>query len=424
MTALESARVLVGVGGGIAAYKTAHLVRGLVASGADVRVVPTAASLEFVGRATWEALSHHEVLTDVFERVEEVAHVRHGQLADAVVIAPATADLLARLRAGRADDMLTASVLMARCPVVLAPAMHTEMWTHPATQENVRVLRERGAIVLEPAVGRLTGPDSGPGRLPEPDAILAATLAAVAAPRTADGGVLRDLDGRRIIVTAGGTREAIDPVRYLANRSSGLQGFALAQAALARGATVTLIAANAELDTPPGADRRDVSSAAELGDAVDGALADGADALIMAAAVADFAPAETASAKIKKSDDPADGAPALRLERTRDVLRTVVAAREEDPGRGPRVIVGFAAETGDPTASALEHAQAKARRKRADLLVHNDVSGGVFGGADNAVALLDGEGAVLGERAGTKTEVAHAVLDAVSARLRDVPWSA
>ncbi|MGO2608811.1 MAG: flavoprotein, partial [Brachybacterium tyrofermentans] len=207
---LDGARVLVGVGGGIAAYKTAHLVRGLVGEGADVRVVPTVSSLQFMGAATWEALSGHPVLTSVFEDVDQVAHVRFGQEADLVVIAPATADLLARMRAGRADDLLTASLLVTRAPVVVAPAMHTEMWDHPATVENVAVLRERGVIVLEPAVGRLTGPDSGPGRLPEPAALLEAARAAITAPRDERGMILQDLAGRDLLITAGGTREDLD----------------------------------------------------------------------------------------------------------------------------------------------------------------------------------------------------------------------
>ncbi|MGO1228322.1 MAG: bifunctional phosphopantothenoylcysteine decarboxylase/phosphopantothenate--cysteine ligase CoaBC, partial [Brachybacterium sp.] len=228
---LAGARVLIGVGGGIAAYKTAHLVRGLVGEGADVRVLPTPASLEFVGAATWEALSHHPVLTSVFEDVDEVAHVRFGQEADLVVIAPATADLLARMRMGRADDLLTASLLVTRAPVVVAPAMHTEMWEHPSTRENVAVLRARGVTVIEPAVGRLTGPDSGPGRLPEPAAILEAARAAITAPRDQHGAVRRDLSGRELLITAGGTREDLDPVRFLANHSSGKQGWALAHAA-------------------------------------------------------------------------------------------------------------------------------------------------------------------------------------------------
>lgn len=425
MSSLAGARVLLGVGGGIAAYKSALLLRGLAGEGAQVQVIPTRSSLEFVGAATWEALSHHKVLTSVFEHVDEVAHVRIGQEADLVVVAPATADLLARLRAGRADDLLTASLLVTRAPVVIAPAMHTEMWEHPATVENVAVLRERGLIVLEPAVGRLTGPDSGPGRLPEPTAILDAARAAITAPRTSLGGVRQDLAGRHLLISAGGTREELDPVRFLANHSSGRQGWALAHAALARGARVTLAAANVDLETPPGADRHDVTSAADLA-AFIAEHRDQADVVIMAAAVADFTAAQRAEAKIKKNDsaDAAGGgedAPSIPLRRTEDVLRTTVTWRGD--GQRP-AIVGFAAETGGDGRTALELAQQKARRKGADLLVFNDVTAGVFGSADNAVRILDADGEQVASAEGSKTEVAHAVLDELVRRLPDVPLTA
>ena len=414
---LAGARVLVGVGGGIAAYKTAHLVRGLVGEGAEVRVVPTPASLEFVGSSTWEALSHHPVLTSVFEDVDEVAHVRHGQQADLTVIAPATADLLARMRMGRADDMLTASLLVTRGPVVVAPAMHTEMWEHPSTRENVAVLRERGVTVLEPAVGRLTGPDSGPGRLPEPEAILDAARAAIAAPRDERGGALRDLVGRELLITAGGTREELDPVRFLANHSSGRQGWALAHAALVRGARVRLAAANVALETPPGADRLDVGSAAELAELVAAQLGQ-VDALVMAAAVADFTAVGRADQKIKKDESAPDSVPTLALARTQDILRHSVVSRG---GAARPAIVGFAAETGGDGAAALDLARRKARRKGADLLVFNDVSAGVFGTADNEVRILDRDGEEVAHAAGSKTLVAHAVLDELLGRLPEVP---
>src|SRR5690606_30317243 len=376
--------------------------------------------LEFVGKATWEALSHHRVLTSVFEDVDEVAHVRHGQQADLVVIAPATADLLARMRIGRADDRLTASVLVARAPVVVAPAMHTEMWEHPSVRENVAVLRERGITVLEPAVGRLTGPDSGPGRLPEPEAILEAARAALAAPRDERGGVRRDLAGRELLISAGGTREDLDPVRFLANHSSGRQGWALAHAALVRGARVRLAAANVELETPPGAQRLDVGSAAELARVIAEHRGE-VDALIMAAAVADFTAADRAGSKIKKDDGDDESVPAIALRRTEDILLRSVL----DRGRSPRpAIVGFAAETGGDGATARELAGVKARRKGADLLVFNDITTGVFGAADNAVTILDREGEEVARAAGSKTAVAHAVLDELVARLPDVPWSA
>ncbi|MCG7311243.1 bifunctional phosphopantothenoylcysteine decarboxylase/phosphopantothenate--cysteine ligase CoaBC [Brachybacterium sp. ACRRE] len=426
---IRGARVLLGVSGGIAAYKAAHVVRGLVASGADVRVVPTASSLEFVGAATWEALSHHPVTTSVFEDVDEVAHVRLGQEADLVLVVPATADLLARVRGGRADDLLSATLLMAGPRALLAPAMHTEMWENPATRENVAVLRERGVRVLEPAVGRLTGPDSGPGRLPEPEAILEAARAQLTAPRDEHGAVVPDLEGARVLISAGGTREEIDPVRFLANHSSGKQGFALAHAALARGAEVTLIAANVDLETPPGARRVDVTSAADLASAV-AAEREGADALVMAAAVADFTPAQRAEAKIKKTGE--DDVPALALRRTQDVLAASVSDRRERRDQAaasagtrvnPHVIVGFAAETGGEGRTSLELAREKARRKQADLLVFNDVSRGVFGAEDTAIEILDAEGADVARAEGSKTAVAHAVLTQVASRLGNVRWT-
>lgn len=417
---LQGRSVVVGVSGGIAAYKAAHVVRGLVASGAEVRVIPTPSSLAFVGAATWEALSHHRVLTSVLEDVEQVAHVRRGQEADLVVVVPATADLMARARIGRADDLLTATLLMAGDRALLAPAMHTEMWENPATRENVAVLRERGIRVLEPAVGRLTGPDSGPGRLPEPEAILAAVHAQLGAPRTA----AQDLAGARIVITAGGTREEIDPVRYLANHSSGKQGWALAHAALARGAEVALIAANVQAQTPPGARRIDVVSAADLAAAVAEARRS-CDVLIMAAAVADFTPVERSGAKIKKTED--SDAPVIALRRTEDILHASVEERAEGGGQSPAAIVGFAAETGDSSASSLELAQRKARRKGADLLVFNDVTAGVFGSESNAVQILDAQGELRAEAAGEKITVAHAVLDetrGVLAQKGWVPWDA
>ncbi|AXK45014.1 bifunctional phosphopantothenoylcysteine decarboxylase/phosphopantothenate--cysteine ligase CoaBC [Brachybacterium saurashtrense] len=416
---LDGARVLVGVAGGIAAYKTAHLVRGLVGEGADVRVVPTASSLEFVGAATWEALSHHPVRTSVFEDVDEVAHVRLGQEADLLVIAPATADLVARLRMGRADDLLTASALVTRAPVVIAPAMHTEMWEHPATRENVALLRARGVTVLEPADGRLTGPDSGPGRLPEPEALLDAARAALSAPRDEHGAVRRDLEGRDLLISAGGTREQLDPVRFLANHSSGRQGWALAHAALVRGARVRLAAANVALETPPGAQRLDAGSAAELAELV-AAHRGAVDALIMAAAVADFTAAERSRDKIKKDESAPESVPGIALRRTEDILRHSVLERSRT-GAGVPAIVGFAAETGGADGDALSLARAKARRKGADLLVFNDVTAGVFGASENTVRILDRDGEYVAHATGSKTLVAHAVLDALAPLLPEVP---
>src|SRR5215831_6258317 len=303
------ARVILGVSAGIAAYKACELLRRLTETGHQVRVVPTADSLHFVGAATWAALSGQPVTTTPWEGVHEVPHVRLGQEADLVFVAPATADLLARAATGRADDLLTA-----RCPVVFAPAMHTEMWEHPATQDNVSRLRARGCLVLDPASGRLTGTDTGPGRLPEP-----AELWQVAVRVLARGvaGMGQDLRGRRVVVSAGGTREEIDPVRFIGNWSSGRQGYALAEAAVARGAAVTLVAANVGLADPAGAKVITVTSACQMREAVLSAAAD-ADAVVMAAAVADYRPAARSEQKLKK----AGTAPApLELVENPDILK-------------------------------------------------------------------------------------------------------
>ena len=399
-------RVVLGVAGGIAAYKACLLLRLLTEGGHDVTVVPTASALEFVGAPTWAALSGRPVSASVWDGVETVPHVRLGREADLVVVAPATADLLARAAHGLADDLLTNTLLTATCPVLLAPAMHTEMWQHPATQANVATLRERGVVVLEPASGRLTGADTGPGRLPEPDAILTAALALLRR-----GDLAPDLAGRHVVVSAGGTREPLDPVRYLGNRSSGRQGYALAATAAARGARVTLVAANSELPDPAGVTVARVGTAEELRRAMHDA-AGGADAVVMAAAVADFRPADVAASKIKKTDDAAE-VPTVRLERTADVLAELVAKRA--PGQ---VVVGFAAETGDATGDVLAHARAKLARKGCDLLVVNDVSGGaVFGRTTNAVTLLGRDGTLREIPEAGKEHVADAVWDAVLALL-------
>ncbi|MFW2514299.1 bifunctional phosphopantothenoylcysteine decarboxylase/phosphopantothenate--cysteine ligase CoaBC [Demequina sp. SO4-13] len=405
-------RVLLGVTGGIAAYKVALVLRRLVEDGHSVRVAPTAASLNFVGRATWEALSGHPAPTETFEDVPSVAHVRLGQNADVVLVAPATADFLSQMAAGAARDLLGNALLATEAPVVVAPAMHTEMWNDPATRANVALLRSRGVHVIEPAVGRLTGPDSGPGRLPEPDDLVSAlySVARGEGLSLTDASLpWGDLVGRRVVVTAGGTREPIDAVRYLGNHSSGLQGFAIAEAARERGATVTVIAANVTLPLGEGISRVDVSTAEELARVV-AELAPTADAVVMAAAVADFRPTSTSATKLKK-----DGSAGLTLElvQTPDVLAELVASRP--PGQ---VVVGFAAETGDDAGSVLEHGAAKARRKGADLLVVNEVGDGRgFGTVENSVTLLDSSGTPVGEASGSKLTVAGAVLDAVVERL-------
>ncbi|MBM7506439.1 phosphopantothenoylcysteine decarboxylase/phosphopantothenate--cysteine ligase [Nocardioides salarius] len=398
--------MVLGVAGGIAAYKACELLRRLSESGHDVTVVPTAAALRFVGAPTWSALSGKPVSDEVWDDVHEVPHVRIGQQADLVVVAPSTADLMAKAAHGLADDLLTNTLLTARCPVVLAPAMHTEMWEHPATRANVATLRERGVLVLEPAEGRLTGADTGKGRLPEPAEIFEACREVLV------GGGRRDLAGRHVLVSAGGTREPLDPVRYLGNRSSGRQGYALARAALARGAEVTLVSANASLPDPAGVKVVHVATTAELREAVVGA-AGGADAVVMAAAPADFRPVDVSGAKIKKRED-GSVAP-VELVQNPDVLHEISHER----ARAGQVVVGFAAETGDESGSVLDHARAKLARKGCDLLVVNDVSGGaVFGSEDNQALVLAADGEGVDVPLGSKSQLAHVIWDQVAIRMR------
>ncbi|MEU3073795.1 bifunctional phosphopantothenoylcysteine decarboxylase/phosphopantothenate--cysteine ligase CoaBC [Streptomyces laurentii] len=396
-------KVVLGVSGGIAAYKACELLRRFTESGHDVRVVPTESALHFVGAATWSALSGHPVSTEVWDSVHEVPHVRIGQGADLVVVAPATADMLAKAAHGLADDLLTNTLLTARCPVVFAPAMHTEMWEHPATQENVATLRRRGAVVIEPAVGRLTGVDTGKGRLPDPAEIFEVCRRVLARGVTAP-----DLAGRHVVVSAGGTREPLDPVRYLGNRSSGKQGYALAKAAAARGARVTLIEANTGLPDPAGVDLVRVGTAVQLREAVVKAAAD-ADAVVMAAAVADFRPAAYASGKIKKTDD--GGAPTIELVRNPDILAEISADRAL-PGQ---VVVGFAAETDD----VLANGRVKLRRKGCDLLVVNEVGERkTFGSEENEAVVLAADGTETPVPYGPKEALAETVWDLVVPRLR------
>lgn len=398
-------KIVLGVGGGIAAYKACELIRLLRARGEQVTVVPTAAALRFVGAATFEALSGTAVATDLWSDVAQVPHVRLGRAAELLIVAPATADLLARAAHGLADDLLTNTLLTATCPVLMAPAMHTEMWRHPATVANVATLRARGISVLDPDDGPLTSGDSGPGRLPEPAAIVAAALGLLMAP---------DLAGRHVVVSAGGTREDLDPVRFLGNRSSGRQGWAVARAARARGATVTLVAANVaaepDLADPSGATVVRVRSATELRTAVL-AAAERADIVVMAAAVADFRPAAGAPGKLKKA---ADGTGLiLELVQNPDVLAELGAAarRAAHPGQ---VLVGFAAET-DPDEAA---ARAKLARKGADLLVLNEVGRGVgFEVATNAATVLGADGSRTELARAPKSAIAHRVLDLAAARL-------
>ncbi|MET8299036.1 bifunctional phosphopantothenoylcysteine decarboxylase/phosphopantothenate--cysteine ligase CoaBC [Streptomyces sp. NPDC001272] len=402
---MDKPKVVLGVSGGIAAYKACELLRRLTESGHEVRVVPTAASLNFVGEATWAALSGNPASTEVWESVDEVPHVRIGQSADLVVVAPATADLLAKAAHGLADDLLTNTLLTARCPVVFAPAMHTEMWEHPATQENVATLRRRGAVVIEPAVGRLTGKDTGKGRLPDPEEIFEVCRAVLRG--NGRDGAAADLAGRHVVISAGGTREPLDPVRFLGNRSSGKQGYALARTAVARGARVTLVAANTALADPAGADVVRVGTALQLREAVLKAAAD-ADVVVMAAAVADFRPAVYADGKIKKQEgrepDP------VALVRNPDVLAEVSAERAVEG----QIVVGFAAETDD----VLDNGRAKLRRKGCDLLVVNEVGESkTFGSEENEAVILASDGGEVQVPYGPKEVLADVIWDQVAPRL-------
>lgn len=368
-------------------------------------MIPTAAALQFVGAATWEALSGSPARTDMFDDVPDVPHVRLGQSADLVVVAPATADLLARAAAGRADDLLTSTLLTARCPVLMAPAMHTEMWEHAATQANVSTLRSRGVLVTDPASGRLTGTDSGAGRLAEPDDILAQCRAVLADPSTT-----RDLSGRAVLVTAGATHEALDPVRYLSNHSSGLQGWALARVAALRGADVTLVTGPTSLTPPAGVRTVHVTSARQMHAEVVSRVAE-LDVVVMAAAVADHRPAEASQTKLKKHAR--DAATSVSLVANPDILADVSASAQPE-----QVIVGFAAETGDDDGDVLALGRRKIAAKGCDLLVVNDVSDGqAFGTADNAAVLLtrDGDETPVSRR--SKEALAAVIWDAVLRRL-------
>ena len=466
-------RIIVGIGGGIATYKAAMLLRLFAKDGDEVIAMPTPNATKFVGVPTLEALSGNPVSTDVFDRVPEVNHVRQAEQADAVVIAPATADLLARLAAGRADDLLSSTVLTTHAPVILAPAMHTQMWEHPATQANVQTLRSWGYHVIEPAIGRLTGPDSGPGRMPEPEDIFAVALdviarfpkgqvhpvytpgyapteplytgteqermaAARAATLTsallgqsepgqvagASESLRGPLAGRLVVITAGGTREALDPVRFFGNRSTGKQGVALAEAARDLGATVHLIGANLEVPAPEGVQVTRVVSALELREATLEASA-AADVLIMSAAVADFRPAEFAEFKIKKSADSED-APVIQLVRNPDILREVVVRRQQareagESTLGPKLIVGFAAETGSAEKTPLELGREKLQRKGTDFLAVNTV--GVnrgFGTDDNTITLLSTLNDEAPVFSGSKKELSVRLLEHVAAFLPEL----
>lgn len=406
-------RIVLGVGGGIAAYKAAMLLRLFAEAGHHVVPVPTRSALEFVGAATWEALSGEQVSTDVFDRVPTVNHVMQGQAADLVVVAPATADLLARAAHGHADDLLTTTLLATEAPVLFAPAMHTEMWSNPAVQDNVATLRRHGHTVLDPAVGRLTGKDSGPGRLPEPHEIRDAALALVH--ERSD----QPLSGVRAVVSTGGTQEALDPVRYLGNRSSGRQGIAVARALAAGGADVELVAAHVDVALPQERHTRGggssmsvtrVGSALELKEAMESS-AQRAEIVVMTAAVADFRPAQVALTKIKKSTDN-DDAPVIELVRNPDILRSLVQQRQ-DQGR-QQVIVGFAAETGDAEHNPVSLGREKLARKGCDLLCVNQVGTNLVFGQDlTEVTILAADATAPVRVEGSKDDVAHALTEQI-----------
>lgn len=390
---LEGRRVVLGVSGGIAAYKAIEVCRRLVDAGAHVAPVLTRGALRFVGKTTFDALGSERAQTSLFDEAHPIPHTRLGQMADAIVVCPATARVIAAYAHGLSNDLLSATLIATRAPVLVCPAMHTEMWEHPAVQDNLALLRSRGVHVVPPGEGRLAGGDVGAGRLAEPADIVSAVTALFTP---------RDLEGASVLVTAGGTREPIDPVRFIGNRSSGKQGHALAAEAAARGAKVTLVTA-AELPAPPGVDVVRVETAAEMEAAVL-SRSDFVDIVVMAAAVADFRPAHAEPLKIKK----ADGVPVVSLEPTTDIL-TALGERK----RSGQTIVGFAAETSDVHGNATE----KLARKGADLLVANDVSepGIGFEHDDNEVTIFHASGGREAVAKAAKREIARAVFDAVVA---------
>jgi phosphopantothenoylcysteine decarboxylase/phosphopantothenate--cysteine ligase len=396
-------RIVLGVAGGIAAYKACLLLRRFTEAGHDVTAVPTRNALEFVGATTWAALSGRPVATDVFAGADQVPHVRLGREAQLVVVAPATADLLSRAATGRADDLLTNVLLTAGCPVLMAPAMHTEMWLHPATQANVATLRSRGVVVMDPAEGRLTGADSGPGRLPEPEDIEALALALLDDPALAGRMAGRDLAGRKVLISAGGTREALDPVRFVGNSSSGRMGLALARAAAARGAEVTVVAANLALPIPAGVEAVPVVSTADLAGEMFARATD-ADVVVMAAAPADYTPVAPSESKLKKSGD---AGLTVEFRQTTDILARLSAVRPSG-----QVVVGFAAETAGSPEELLRLGREKLTRKGCQLLVLNDVSGGRVFGSDATDITVISETGVVASAVGSKAAAAHAIIDA------------
>ena len=408
----QAQHIVVGIGGGIAAYKACHVIRAFTEAGDKVVAIPTANAVNFIGSATLEALTGNPVSTSVFDAVDQVRHVQVGRDASLIVVAPATADLLARVAHGRADDLLTSTILMATCPIVMVPAMHTEMWHNAATQANVALLRSRGIVVMNPAHGRLTGQDTGPGRMPEPEQVVDVCRAV-----QAGATFPQDLAGLKVVISAGGTVEPIDPVRFISNHSSGRQGYALADCAVQRGAHVTVVAGAVDerLHTPCGATVRKAPRALDM-ETVVGAEAADADVVIMAAAVADYRPVVVREAKVKKGSAGEQDLTRLSLVENPDILAGLVAARRSGVLRPGATLVGFAAETGDAEASALEYGQRKLAAKGCDVLVCNDVSGDrVFGQLTNAAIILDARGGEVTVPTASKHVVASRVLDAVAA---------
>ena len=450
-------RIVVGVSGSISAYKATFIIRQLRAAGHEVKVVASAAALKFIGESTLAALSGAPVASQLFSDAGAVEHVAIAEWAQLLLIAPASADLIAKLAVGRADDMLTTTALTTTAPIVISPAMHTQMWQHPATVANVEILRSRGVKVIEPASGRLTGKDSGPGRLPEPEQIVAQALEFLRQSEhfkaASNGGgaqvvdavqnqsepsqdqpgqkqpdqdlaaqdlqFSQDLAGKHFVISAGGTREAIDPVRFLGNRSSGRQGIALARAAVERGAHVTLVAANIEAallaQLPEQVEVVKVVSALQLRDAVHEA-GRSAQVIVMCAAVADFRPKTYAGFKLKKSTDSGetDKSYTLELVENPDILAGLAAQRLNEG----QVIVGFAAETGDEHTSALEYGRRKALKKGADLLAVNTVGAtSGFGDVANEIHVLDSHGQQVGHSAGSKLQVARDLVELIAQRL-------
>jgi phosphopantothenoylcysteine decarboxylase/phosphopantothenate--cysteine ligase len=398
MTTLQGRRIVLGVTGGIAAYKAIELCRRLVDAGAHVAPILTEGALHFVGETTFSALASERVQTSLWDEQSPIPHTRLGQGADLIVVAPATARSIAAYAHGLSDDLLTATLIATRAPVIVCPAMHTEMWEHPAVQDNLELLRQRGVIVVPPAEGRLAGGDVGTGRLAEPEIIIAEVERTL--------GAQQDLAGVRVLVTAGGTREAIDSVRVITNRSSGKQGHAVADEAAARGASVTLVT-TVDRPTPPGARVIRVSSAAEMEAAVM-PIAGEADVIVMAAAVADFRPKVVVDRKLKKDEFGEGGSPQILLEPTHDFL---VDLGEHKPAG--QILVGFAAETND----VVENAQSKLARKRLDLIVANDVGAARCGFEHdtNAVVLIGADGMHQDVALSDKRVIARAILDRICA---------